>query len=401
MATPKLVPPKLIATTLPAAQEMKAIDAFDITPHLTAVKPGYEHLYHYKFNPSICHYRGKIFIGVYRCVINKTVPKDSTVHQHETEAIWKTNWKTIVFDGIGVFKLKLNPSGTVAVLSDMIVQDRVIDARIFRAPKGWATRFAVSYNPPSGPLVTGRRVRDLAVPILVAPLITSDESKVRGAPALANPTTLPCLEAYGKDLIQKNWGFFCRGDRLLAVQWVCPLTVVSVENGDGACSKVVADTTILDRIQSANPGNIFFSSSTPLIPFPGGGYLGVGHVKYKYKNLEILPTRAIVNDIKTHGAYVYLNFFYLITHNKGWHLSAVSKCFHIPSLGRYKYALNFPNGLTRFGSNILMSYGDGDISCNIMTMPVSRVKSLLVPMATVEREGVVFQYGGHQKVVVA
>ena len=389
----------------------------DITTQLPAKKYGMEHLYHYKFNNSMVLHSGNTFYGVYRCLINKKAQQTATVNQHQKDAIWNRNWKTIIFDGLGVFVAKLGKDKEgrpdVRVLYDEIMDDDVVDARIFSMGKGKTRRYHIMYNTKvythgGREKVNGKKratnpCKDgkcTAVALMEIQYEKSAEEKGKYVIKLIQPQSLPCLNVYS-GTTEKNWAFLSlptlkKGFK--AIYGVAPLTFIETvggiddgEDGIGECKKTVAPvkaSSIFDRIQEDYPGKIFFSSGASMIPFKGtvgrgksrhtiDEWIGIGHVKFKYKQVKIFPPEALTKDIKEHGGYVYMNYFFTVKTSDPTRLHRISHVFHVETMGRFKYALNFCNGITRHRNNIIVSFGDGDISCNTFIISEKEVNGAL------------------------
>lgn len=390
----------------------------DITAQLPAKKFGLEHLYHYKFNNSMVLHSGNTFYGVYRCLINKKAQQSATINQHQKDAIWNRNWKTIIFDGLGVFVAKFGKDKDgrpdVRIIYDEILDDDIVDARIFSIGSGKTRRYYIMYNTnvytnggrqkvngvksiPHNPCNAGKCT---AVALMEIQYEKNNEDKDKFNVKLIQPQSLPCLNVYG-GTTEKNWAFLSlptlkKGFK--AVYGVAPFTFIESvggiddgEDGIGECKKSVAsasEATVFDKLQNEHPGKIFFSSGASMISFKGtigsgknkhtiDEWIGIGHVKFKYKQIKIFPPEVLTKGIKEHGGYVYMNYFFTIKKNNPKRLHRISHVFHVETMGRFKYALNFCNGITRHSDNIIVSFGDGDISCNTFIISEKEVNDAL------------------------
>jgi hypothetical protein len=380
----------------------------DITPQLRALRLGHEKQYHFKFNNSMVRHKGNLFYGVYRCLINRMSRKKGHVHQHQKGAIWNTNWKTIIFDGLGVYVAKLGNDGKFKVLYDKVLDDDIVDARIFFIGKGASRKYYILYNTKVhtekkacfGQLCTALGLMQIVFqqnkPLPGAnkgteAVLHPNTKTIRARESLftiklLRPETFPCLDVYTGP-VEKNWAFFSwpsatHNPKFVAVYGVAPYKVL-VAGLDPAKCKMLQPSkpTVMDNLQKQFPGLIHFSSGSPLVPYGKDEYIGVGHVKYHYKKVVIFPYGHVIKGIKTHGKYVYLSFFYTVSSKAPYGLKRISKCFHIESIGSTKYALNFIIGIDRYKSAkqdvFVVSFGDGDITCNTALFPVNDVERSL------------------------
>jgi hypothetical protein len=157
----------------------------------------------------------------------------------------------------------------------------------------------------------------------------------------------------------------------------------------------------LRALEKEAKGAVFFSLSTPAVPFKNRMHIAVGHAKVRYA--AGLPTAsatssaspslqafmayatsignyvAEASDLKEHRAhptYVYMMFWYTIDTHNG-EITAMSDLF-IPYAGE-PYSVFFPSGLARCQKDYVIAYGVGDIMCKLAVFKKGVVRSMLKP----------------------
>lgn len=148
------------------------------------------------------------------------------------------------------------------------------------------------------------------------------------------------------------------------------------------------------------------SVTTPAIPFGDNYRLGVGHIKFHYTpddlgrlreergvtNLETFVHQAFQKNLMFHPTWVYLMYLYKFDVRDG-KVTHISHMF----LPECDTTLCFPSGLTRMnprhhGENILLTYGNMDITCDAMVLPDVTIDSMLCIPTNSRPEIVQFQW---------
>jgi hypothetical protein len=125
-------------------------------------------------------------------------------------------------------------------------------------------------------------------------------------------------------------------------------------------------------------------------------YLGVGHVKFKYKDLDRCPPNSslkqFIKDMNEedkifHPTFVYLMFLYTFS-NETADLLEISDMFLPPS----KYAICFPSGICAMydHNKILVSYGDGDTTSAYFTMTINQITNALRSVSQLKPQDIQF-----------
>ncbi|MHB1952921.1 MAG: polysaccharide pyruvyl transferase family protein [Sulfobacillus sp.] len=124
--------------------------------------------------------------------------------------------------------------------------------------------------------------------------------------------------------------------------------------------------------------------------FDGAEFLAVGHLKFAFK--ADYPHDSKFGEffrsidwksIKQHGKYVYFMYFFCYRQElDGLHMTRISKAF-IPTDGQchLPYLLVFPMGLVQHQDRFLVSYGEGDVRCKLLSLRRQELLQLLRPVA--------------------
>lgn len=189
------------------------------------------------------------------------------------------------------------------------------------------------------------------------------------------------------DKIEKNWVTFYDNNKLNLLYGLAnmgvghtrkfnDLLVINIDkNNTNNCKLYPQSNNILyplDLLEYSytkdGKQTVFISTSTPCISINNNTWISVGHIKYKYKDINHFPDSSLYyfNEWLTqekfyfHWDYVYLMFFFIFQkYNNTYRIINISPFFiTIPN----KYSLVFPSGLERIPntSTLIISYGDGD-----------------------------------------
>ena len=142
--------------------------------------------------------------------------------------------------------------------------------------------------------------------------------------------------------------------------------------------------SLITSIENSMTG-LELSLSTPVIPYEGH-YLGLGHAKVTYKGHQSICDPQVKSflaqidwsRIKQHGKYLYFAFF--LVFDKEYQIIHLSD-FFIPTNSSHQshlpYLLVFPTGLTEYGGNYLISYGEGDVRCKVLELNQAEITRML------------------------
>lgn len=258
------------------------------------------------------------------------------------------------------------------------------DARILQIEEG---KFIISYNTwiNQNDVTTGRDNKNCASGCaLIATRLAELNDKQQ---LFLRPEYLLCPEY--SNAIEKNWSFWVDNRNGLHFSYgLYPnheiFNLQIVEN-QLKCSGdyFVGSSDFLTAFSKYYNNKIFISVTTPAIQFRPNEWLGVGHVKYKHRDVENFPLTPLYNFTKLmhdsgkkfHPIYIYLMYFYLFDHLG--RLTHVSNMF----LPRSDTVLCFPSGLTFMSNaNVLVSYGDADEKCKCFAMTPEQLEKQLIPV---------------------
>jgi hypothetical protein len=189
-----------------------------------------------------------------------------------------------------------------------------------------------------------------------------------------------CLEI--SERIEKNWSIWQYnkiGFRLSygLVPFHKIYNLAKTLKGDLICKKIDEQVSnpFLEELEDyytyKKEQFLFISSSTPAVKIKNDTYLAVGHMKYKYEEINnVFPgtTLALFNleiqNLKKHPAYVYLLFFYTFNPDNGDIISLGPALLPTPT----EWGLAFPSGLELYKDKIIVAYGDHDSECKLLIM---------------------------------
>lgn len=157
---------------------------------------------------------------------------------------------------------------------------------------------------------------------------------------------------------------------------------------------------------------IYFSLSTPCIEYKIKNklmYLSMGHVKInhkiKFKNTPFEKFLNLINYddnniLNKHGKYIYFMFFFVF--DKNYDLKYISNAFiptdinnsHLP------YLLVFPTGITQFYDKYIISYGEGDEKCKLLSLSKNIIDTCLLPINDLYPETFDFVFLKNKKKIV-
>lgn len=348
-----------------------------------------------KFNPSIVHLEGNLYLVSYRVLVAKKSLRDKNkVIRFPTQmgAPW-LSWEHALFDGVGLALLRYNPaSKSFTVLKDRI-QTRTNtfnDLRLYNVDG----RLFATLNLVGESGLEKRRVE--------MSLVEFTYNKRTGLAKWGKPKVI-CPASHGA--LEKNWIWLPEQQRILYV--LEPFTTFDYNFGNNTCSNL-SKQMVFDKITHAYPaGSLFFSTSTPVASYKTGTLLSVGHVKvdfgrftqqkdlplYKFLNkvqrLYRLPANKSQWQLKrgiVHSRYFYFHILLELSRD-GKHILRVSDAF-IPTNRRSKTLLVFATGLSQIDCDTyVLSYGENDVSANFLFMQRVDIEQMLKhkPMMSAKR----------------
>lgn len=214
---------------------------------------------------------------------------------------------------------------------------------------------------------------------------------------LLYPEVLLCPEI--SNTVEKNWSFWQINGELQFSYGLYPahnIYQLAINNNIIGCTgaTVALQWPFLQLFKKFYQDKIHISVTTPAVPFESY-FLGIGHIKYDYKNLNGLEGTALYNFTEKmknagkrfHPMFIYLMFFYVFDTNGN--PVAISYMF----LPTSDTALCFPSGLTLTqDGNFLVSYGDGDVKCKYFTTTKEIINKMLynISLPPYNPNGIIF-----------
>lgn len=389
------------------------------------------HSHYRRFNNSIIHFRDDLYLMTYRLFLPPVPPKHDK-KSHEGDDVryhpWRSQWNSRVDQPI-LTLLRYDPaSETFSVMEerplhylcpkDQAFDDVIADARLMWFQKevyahgnGWGLRsdeFGAQQKRVKTNVMQcskGRSRCELAVEML---LKLEAEPQAVSEPNQVHEIVFPCLNSdfsyhkRGSDIIEKNWSFFEVDGEMYMEYTLGPHVVARIDmaserqtcNHPADCTVVHKhENTVFERIVRAKGGGCYFSPGGSPIRFNEREMLNVGHVKYDFTAVELLPVQDRLQDLRMHPAqYVYLMFVYTFATRPPFELMRVSHAF-IPSYAGNPYALVFAMGIAALPrQKYVISYGEGDSISNLLTLSKRRLNRMLLPVEDVTPDNYRFEW---------
>lgn len=369
----------------------------------------------YLFNPSIAHWRNDLYLCVYRRFIRypklyqKTTKYNySEIPTRDPNHPWlggigsETWWKSFYGqDNTGIVLLQINGSKCSVVRNyknnDIFYMDELegkkrnvkpiikgVDARLLYINDN---KFVLSYNT----FLSNRndiQIKNNKKCTDFCGLISSQIIEINNDYELViYPASILCTNISNK--VEKNWSFWkTQNNDLVFSYGLVPkhdiYKLAITQHNTIKCNGLynsVESASLLKAFGTFYKNKVFISVSTPAVVFENNMYIGVGHIKYKYKDIEKLKGTNLYNFTELmkqekkilHSEFIYLMFFYIFNQYNG-NILMLSHMF----LPKSKFALCFPSGLTKtVRGNFLISYGDGDTKCKYLILTKDYIKNLL------------------------
>ena len=180
----------------------------------------------------------------------------------------------------------------------------------------------------------------------------------------------------------KNWSVWFY-NRLYISYLLVPRHIVIYPTeleSDDCVVKSETEISVFERIEDYYDGAVFFSLSTPALPFDEKSYLAVGHVKIVPELINEYDSPAF-NFISKHPNVPvhpldiwYLIYFYTFD-PQTVQILKISHAFLPPDA---EYGLVFASGLTMFDPDtFIVSYGEGDVKMKLMLITKAEIESML------------------------
>lgn len=351
---------------------------------LPATVNNYDRKLIWKFNPSIVKITNDYYLLSYRAL----VPEEQ--FWQETSGVylpsWKgspwTMWNHSLYDGTGLALLKKDSKYLFKVIYDHIdlESDTYQDMRLYTDSnkKIIFTSNIINYKSDKNTKI------GYAVKIVKGEIdynIQNGNYKYKYVSYVCNKLQ--------KD-IEKNWTLIPDTNKIL--YHVDPYRVIDYNK----CDVLYDDNSIFTKIKRLYGGYILFSSSTPVIDWTNNTYLTVGHLKIDYKNIKNAKTNGglFIQEIQKlfnlpkdrkkwklsmgylHHKYIYMIFFIEINKSD----LSLHKYSHalIPMVENASTTLIFPSGLTTINNDVLLTYGDSDVSVKMLKCSKSLVNKMLI-----------------------
>ena len=220
--------------------------------------------------------------------------------------------------------------------------------------------------------------------------------------------------------VEKNWSMWMTADDSLKMSYglspVHEIFSLKIKNNKIKCNnikKIRGKVDFFRELELYYNNNVMISLTSPAL-LENGKFIGVGHLKYKYrsidyerKNGQIILTSNSYSNIdnkflvklthkntnlvkfhnkmvkdgkKFHPLLVYMMFIYEFESTPPYDITRVSPMF-IPESD---YTLCFPTNLTYSHQlkEYIISYGDHDTACNMMVMTPDEIQDALEPIVS-------------------
>lgn len=370
-----------------------------------------------RFNNAVLHYRDDLWLMVYRLYLGRPAGDTQPPGRPHRFHPWYTHWRGAA-DGTVVAVLQYDARRRrFSVVREFTLtfpphlarfntpQNQVQDVRICRlngelyvygqiyTRRGESVAAEVSESPTNDAIrecLSGDGSCVLVTVNLLQVAVTEDP---KGVPRAMTVTSvqLPCLaepsvyRQFGRHIIEKNWSFFVWQQRVYFEYGLHPHRVFSLD-----CRQHWETPNPLSDIKARLGCQVFFSPGSPLVDWDEHHWLGVGHVKYNYRCVTLLPleAEATSSSLLLHpsefGSYVYGLFFYLVAKGPPFALTRFTQGV-VPRHAGQVYALVFPMGLAPLEpGQYLISYGEGDHTPQLAVWSRQRIAHLLAFQPTVE-----------------
>jgi len=367
----------------------------DLYPQLKLTVSPYKDLHKYRrFNNSIIHYHGSLFLMTYR-LFHPSRTRTILETDEQTFHPWNSKWSSFV-DVTVLAVLRWNGTQFM-VLKEMLLHyperlykfdQQFDDSRIAKLNNNYYI-YGQTWVTPEDEIapdiirqgsqksnivkcLTTQKNCDAAL-VVLAPL---EKSELPNR-ALIKSISMPCVfrkeinKIHGGDTsIEKNWSFFNDSHGKIWFQYLIhPHMVISLD-----CQKLYTTPSPLEAIRKHYGCSLFFSPGGPLSRWKPGQMLGVGHLKYDYKCLTLLKD---LHGLRLHPHYIYGLYFYIIEDRPPFRILEFSKGF-VPRYKGQKYALVFPMGSVEIDKETwAVSMGNGDATPNVMILSRKDIESTL------------------------
>lgn len=160
--------------------------------------------------------------------------------------------------------------------------------------------------------------------------------------------------------IEKNWMPFVYHDQIHFVYSVSPHVILRCDTETGVCTRIAGTETKHEGLCSLRGGS-------PFVYVPGRGYLTVAHIRHVIGGMKL----------------VYHSVLYLMESEPPFRILTFSPPFFLDDdfePHRFKQIIQFAAGLWIQGDHLLISYGSGDCSSRVLSLPLDDALCLLHPV---------------------
>lgn len=355
-----------------------------------------------RFNNSLIHYKDDYFLMTYR--LFRPSRTEATLSSHEaTFHPWNSNWFSYV--DVTVLALLKWDGRALHRVTEMLLQypkrlhkfDQKFDDSRIAQLQGQYFIYGQTWVTPMNDLAPDilqqgpkdskqsnitkclSTIDDCDAAVVVLASIDLTLSKKNHLPDEATVTSIsmPCVfrreinKIHHEDTsIEKNWSFFESGEKIYFQYMIHPHMVISLD-----CEKIYTSPSPFEAIRKYYKCGLFFSPGGPLAPWKPGQLLGVGHLKYEYRCLTLLPH---LQGLRMHPHSIYAFYFYTIANKPPFKILKFSHGFVPKYQGQY-YSLVFPMGSVKMDDTTWgISMGNGDATPNIVYLQTADIESKLL-----------------------
>lgn len=361
---------------------IQSLSIYDLTPYLncTVEHEGIPSPHSYainKYNNSIAHTTDNNFIMLYRFHWKGNyTPVDNKLSSNNINSLWHhnpygmNNNFNFVFNCLGKSNLKYENNKFIvvddSVSSAYLIQE---DPRIFKNKNGKINIQVASplfFNNIFGRHYDGEYIR------IIQSMYNLDENQtLKIENKLVSGNICKNME--------KNWTMYEYNDELYFLYSITDQLIIKYSDENTFVNLPVQ--TFFSRVKNNSNDNILFSGGSPAINYFKFSNLKIalGHVKVHTAYAKI--NKIIKESDYNYTQYVYYMFFYTFDPANG-EVYSISEMF-IPtcdindSSSHVPYLMVFPMALIEWDDKYIVSYGEGDIRCKILTINKEDVSKML------------------------
>lgn len=326
--------------------------------------------------------------------------------------MWRTKWIS-EWTGTGYCKLKIYKGGKISISNDTVDTNlsEMDDARIFKQASAMYLQFGVYTYWQDFPKTASRELRkspDYKTGLCIVQMIQEIAWKNNKIKLLGKPKVL-CEDYHER--YEKNWASVTERPGLYHYSFAPEFIFLQEDSKTVVRTPTQSDFFIRlwKYYKKYFPGEALkcgISCSSPLIDYTATEYLGIGHMKISYEELEFSkvkqgkdPLFVFIRELakllgltdvdpkqwsarseflNSYTGYIYWSFFYTIR-KETLELDSFSPAF-LPQNNFLPYVttITFPTSIEHFlDDKFVVSQGISDINCGLMIFSRDEINKLL------------------------